>query len=46
MLLLLALLVSYLVFGVSVLAFGMVQDERTVLSGHFRSGLQRLGVIA
>lgn len=46
MLLLLAFVVSYAVFGVSVLALGMVEDDRTLLLGHFRSGLQRLGVIA
>jgi O-antigen/teichoic acid export membrane protein len=49
MLLLLALLVSYSVFGVSLLAFGTVEDDRAVsnnLLNRFRSGLQRLGVIA
>jgi O-antigen/teichoic acid export membrane protein len=46
MLLLLALLVSYAVFGLSVLAFGMVEDDRTVLVRYFRNGLHRLGVIA
>jgi O-antigen/teichoic acid export membrane protein len=46
MLLLLALSVSYGVFGVSVFAFGMMKDDRAVLFGHFRSGLQRLGVMA
>lgn len=42
----LALLISYAVFGGSVLVFGMVEDERTFLFGYFRNGLQRLGVIA
>jgi O-antigen/teichoic acid export membrane protein len=45
-LLLLALVVSYSVFGLSVLAFGLVEEGKTVLFGQFRSGLQRLGVIA
>lgn len=47
--LLLALLVAYGVFGASVLAFGMEEDDRSVTSnllGHFRTGLQRFGMTA
>jgi O-antigen/teichoic acid export membrane protein len=49
MLLLLAFLLSYAVFGASLVAFGLDEDDKTVttnLLGHIRTGLQRHGVLA
>jgi O-antigen/teichoic acid export membrane protein len=49
MVLLLALVVGYSVFGLSVLAFGMVEEDKNIaidLLRQARGGLQRLGVTA
>jgi O-antigen/teichoic acid export membrane protein len=46
LLLLLALLISYGIFGGAVFAFGLDNDDKSIaadLLGNFRSGLQRLG---